>query len=508
MNDDKAVKHSHVIDLVNDLMRHRQSFEPRGHETLSQWLADLNVPEELVGNPERRKAIRRLRDSEEVYPVASHLSTPPQTPNRKDVFSKFGWVVPLKNKQGTSLKVAIATIFRSGRRPLKLQTDKGSEFYNRHVKDLLKDHGVHLFSTHNETKASIVERFNRTLKSRMWKYFTANNTLKYVDILDDLVKAYNRSHHRSIGMAPHDVSPQNSLQVWRRLYPTKQKAYPSQLEVGDTVRISMVARPFLKGYLPRWTEELFTVAQRLPRHPVVYRLKDWEGEWLEGTFYEAELQKVTKDGADVYRIEKVIRRRKTKDGKTEYFVKWKGYPSKFNSWVSNLIKFPDSSKISIRSEQDGSFRELDLKGRHFRRIEGLASHLLPGYLRDLYTITYNDTTSKVTITPEPGHQLLLEGLICSTLGFEDPCVITTTTEAPYPTALNAVHHLFVYTDIIESQIVGHVKAPLLKTVPVHGESVIDTIEIDIRDDTGKKVSFERGRVIVKLHFRQKRSSYL
>ncbi|KAJ8049526.1 Chromodomain Y-like protein 2 [Holothuria leucospilota] len=100
----------------------------------------------------------------------------------------------------------------------------------------------------------------------------------------------------------------------------------------------MVARPFLKGYLPRWTEELVTVAQRLPRLPVVYRLKYCEGEWLEGTFYEAELQKVTKDGSDVYRVERIVRTRKTKDGKTEYFVKWKGYPSKFNTWVSNLIK--------------------------------------------------------------------------------------------------------------------------------------------------------------------------
>ena len=255
-----------------------------------------------------------------------------------DVFSKFAWVVPLKNKQGLSLRKAMATIFRTGRRPIKLQTDKGSEFYNRHVKDLLKDKEVHLFSTHNETKASIVERFNRTLKNRMWKYFTAKNTFKYVDILDDLVKAYNRSHHRSIGMTPYDVTRKNSLEVWQRLYPTKRKTSSFHLNVGDTVRISMVARPFRKGYLPRWTEELFTIAQRLPRDPVVYRLKDWEGEWLEGTFYDAELQRVTKDDADMYRVEKVIRRRKTRDGKTEYFVKWKGYPAKFNSWVSNLIK--------------------------------------------------------------------------------------------------------------------------------------------------------------------------
>ena len=80
---DKVIKHSHVIDLVNDLVRYRQSFEPNGRETLSHWLADLNIPHELVGNPERRKAIQRQRDSDEVYAMASHLSTPPRTPKTK-----------------------------------------------------------------------------------------------------------------------------------------------------------------------------------------------------------------------------------------------------------------------------------------------------------------------------------------------------------------------------------------------------------------------------------------
>ncbi|PIK43278.1 hypothetical protein BSL78_19869 [Apostichopus japonicus] len=94
-----------------------------------------------------------------------------------DIFSKYAWVIPLKDKTGTSLKRAFLDILKDGRQPRKLQTDKGSEFFNRQVKNLLIEKDIHLFATHNETKASVVERFNRTLKEKMWKYFTANHTM-------------------------------------------------------------------------------------------------------------------------------------------------------------------------------------------------------------------------------------------------------------------------------------------------------------------------------------------
>lgn len=256
-----------------------------------------------------------------------------------DIFSKFAWVIPLKNKTGRSLAKALDQIFKSGRRPRKLQTDKGSEFFNQHVKKFLERNEVHLFATHNETKASVVERFNRTLKEKMWKYFTANNTLKFRDVLSDIVASYNKSYHRSIGRPPTTVGPRNELSVWLKLYPRQRTNPRYRFNIGDKVRLSMALRPFRKGYLPRWTEEIFTVALRLPRTPPVYRLKDWDGEMIEGTFYEAELQRVKKgSNADIYRIEKVLRRRRRKDGKLEYFVKWLGYPPKFNSWTDQVIK--------------------------------------------------------------------------------------------------------------------------------------------------------------------------
>ncbi len=262
-----------------------------------------------------------------------------------DIFSKFAWAIPLKNKTEKALVDAFRQIFRSGRIPKKLQTDKGTEFLNRGVQALLKDNRVHFFTTNNETKASVVERFNRTLKTRMWKYFTANNTHRFIDVLPDLMQAYNNSFHRSIQTKPSLVTQKNAEVVWETLYEngtsssdTKIPRRPTsfKFQIGDQVRISNLTRPFRKGYLPKWTEEIFEINQRLPRLPPVYKVTDYDGEEIEGTFYEEELQKVTKTD-DMYRIERILKTRK-RNGKTQYFVKWYGYPDKFSSWVDHIHK--------------------------------------------------------------------------------------------------------------------------------------------------------------------------
>ena len=118
-----------------------------------------------------------------------------------DVFSKFAWVVPLKNKTGESLVKGFQSILDLGRSPEKLQTDEGTEFLNRNFQSLLKENSIHFFTTNSELKASMVERFNRTLKTHMWKYFTTKNNRVYTDILQDIVHGYNNSYHRSIGRA-------------------------------------------------------------------------------------------------------------------------------------------------------------------------------------------------------------------------------------------------------------------------------------------------------------------
>ena len=197
----------------------------------------------------------------------------------------------------------------------------------------LSENKVDFFTVNSGLKASVVQRFNRTFKNKMYKYFTAKNTLAYIDVLSKLVKPYNNSYHRSIKMKPSQVTKSNEAKVWDTLYGKDvEKRVRYKFQVGDRVRISKVKRMFEKSYIPNYTQEMFTIYKRFARQVPVYKLKDDDGEILDGTFYEAELQKVIKED-DVYRVEKVLRKQK-RNGVVEYFVKWKGYPDKFNSWVA------------------------------------------------------------------------------------------------------------------------------------------------------------------------------
>ena len=258
-----------------------------------------------------------------------------------DVFSKYAWVVPLKNKKGPSLVEAFKIILSSGRKPEKIITDQSTEFFNKHFKALLKDEDIELYNTYNETKASVVERLIRTLKTRMWRYFTAKKTMRYIDMLPDLVYSYNHTIHRSIKKKPAEVTVDNEKQVWHTLYDDRDemKHVKYKLNIGDQVRISKIKRTFEKGYLPNFSKEIFTVSKQIPRNPPMYKLKDYDGEELKGTFYEKELQKVIKPD-DVYEVENILKKR-GRGRNVQYLVKWLGYPNKFNSWVSaseiNLI---------------------------------------------------------------------------------------------------------------------------------------------------------------------------
>lgn len=248
-----------------------------------------------------------------------------------DVFSKYAWVIPVKTKTGVNVTSAFEAILKTGRKPVKLQTDQGKEFLNKIFQALLKEENVHFFTTHSERKASVVERFNRTFKSIMWRYLTSENTLSYVDVLPELVYGYNHAYHRSIGISPVQVTPGNEEQVWQRLYGEDKKRLKFRYRVGDSVRISKARSTFSKGYEKGWTEEIFTISRQLKQNPVVYKLSDYEGKQLDGTFYEPELQQVLKT-SDVYTIEKIISKRK-RGKKLWYYVKWLGYPKSMNSWV-------------------------------------------------------------------------------------------------------------------------------------------------------------------------------
>ena len=207
-----------------------------------------------------------------------------------DVFSKYAWF-SLLEKTGNEITQAFQKIFK-GRKPERLQTDKGTEFINKQTQELFKKHNVHWFATENETKAQIVERFNRTLKERMYKYFTAKKTNRWLNVLSEFVNNYNTSYHRSIRMTPVEASKKkNESAVWENLYGEMPTSRKPAFKIGDTVRIFRLRGKFKRGYTANYTDEIFTISTVLATNPPTYRIVDGDGEEIKGTFYEEELSK-------------------------------------------------------------------------------------------------------------------------------------------------------------------------------------------------------------------------
>jgi len=211
----------------------------------------------------------------------------------------------------------------------------------------LQENNITRYSTYSEHKSAVVERFNRTLKEMMWKKFTAENTRNWIDMLEDLLKKYNNNFHNTIGMTPAKASKEEMAEKVLENILTKTSGSTSsttsgsatssrsvparrpKFKVGDKVRISRTKALFEKGYLPNWSEELYIIEKVRQTIPITYKLTDLLGEKIEGSFYTGELQKSVQE---VYRVEKVIRKKKIKG--IEYaLVKWTGYSEKHNQWI-------------------------------------------------------------------------------------------------------------------------------------------------------------------------------
>lgn len=247
-------------------------------------------------------------------------------------FTKFAFAVPIKNKSGAEVARALEPIL-SKFKMANLQTDQGKEWYNTHVNKLMKKFNINLYSTHSHLKSSIVERLNRTLKERMWRKFTARGSYEWLSILPVIVKEYNNSVHRTTGMKPKDVKQKHEKQILDRLHKNKTKIINPKFNVNDKVRISKYKGVFKKGYLPNWTNEVFTIFAVKPTKPVTYILQDSKGEILKGGFYEQELLK--SNTGDVYLVEKILKRKGDK-----VLVRWKGFDKNSDTWVSrkNILR--------------------------------------------------------------------------------------------------------------------------------------------------------------------------
>ena len=258
-----------------------------------------------------------------------------------DVFSKRLYMEPLKRKSGDEVAAAFERIFNSPHTtpPRCLQTDKGTEFTGAKVNQLFKEYHVRYVTTQNpDVKAAVVERVNRTLKTRMWRYLTHKNTYRYIDVLQQLVDSYNNSTHRTLGkrMRPMDVvkgDKSTVYRVWRHMYAKLPKRNKPKFKPGETVRIAKEKGTFAKGYETNWSKELFKVDGEYGSYPLpLYTLRDLNDKPLVGRFYEHELQQVTVAADRLYQIDKILDT-KGRGRSKRYLVKWVGYGDEFNSWI-------------------------------------------------------------------------------------------------------------------------------------------------------------------------------
>ena len=263
-----------------------------------------------------------------------------------DCFSRKAWVRPLRTKMAKDISNAFRNIViedNDGRPPLKLQTDKGTEFVNATMKRLYKQYHIRHFSTENEIiKASIVERFIRTLKVKQHRYMYDKQTRKWIDVLQDMVNAYNNRIHSAIGMKPNDVTFDNAHYVTSTLYNggvksrykeklsfLRNDAKKRKLAIGDYVRTTRSKQnAFERGYDATYTEEIFRIRDVLSKQNLEkkYLLEDLTGTPIKGAYYERELFRVAELPLQ-YRV-RVLRRR---NGRV--LVHWIGYPDSMDSWI-------------------------------------------------------------------------------------------------------------------------------------------------------------------------------
>ena len=211
------------------------------------------------------------------------------------IFSRYAMVEPLKDKTTKVVVSAFKKIFkREKRQPVKLQTDDGMEFLGKAAVEMYKSLGIIHFSTSSDVKASIVERYQKNLENTIYKYMTANNTLRYIDNLQNFVSAYNKRKHRIVNIAPANITKKNESLIYKHQYGPylKSLAKKHRYKIGDTVRISKYKKAFSRGYLPNWSKEIFVISKEISSRPPTYILEDRSGDILKGTFYDAELSKV------------------------------------------------------------------------------------------------------------------------------------------------------------------------------------------------------------------------
>lgn len=265
-----------------------------------------------------------------------------------DLFTRYAWVRPLRQKTAQETAKAFEDILSEGRKCLLLRTDAGKEFTGRPFQDMLKRRKIPDIRAYGEVKANYIERFFRTLQRRFYQYSYHNNTSKFIDVIQDIVKSYNNTVVSTTGFKPSEVNEDNALALYDKVYtPILRKRSEERVKlsfrVGDLVRLSLFGDRFKRGFTQSWSEEVFEIFAVVKSHPARYKVQDLLGEEIEGSFYKGELK--VANATDIesvnWKIEKILSTRRVR-GVRKSLVKWYGYSDKFNTLINtaDVGKYP------------------------------------------------------------------------------------------------------------------------------------------------------------------------
>lgn len=266
-----------------------------------------------------------------------------------NALSKFVHTVPLKTKQPSEIIKAFKLIFETTKPTLKIFSDKGGEFSSEKVQEFFKENNIEHYVSQNEIHSSFTERAIKTIKSKLHRYMYQFQSKTWYKVLAKITKSYNDSYHRTIKMAPSDVTPSDDNRLWKLMYPlvgsnnkNKQRKKKFRYKIGDSVRIADTKQLFDRAYTSKWSGEIFFITNRFLSQNTIplYTLKDFSGDAVIGTFFEEEMQRVYLNDNQEYKIEK-IEGYKYQNGIKYAIVKWLNWNKKYNT----LVKVSDLKEL-------------------------------------------------------------------------------------------------------------------------------------------------------------------
>lgn len=254
-----------------------------------------------------------------------------------DVFTKMAWVYPMKNnKCQTVMECFKDILIKCGEKPERLNSDRGSELICKKFELFLKKSNIFHYLSYSERKCPVIERFNLTIQRILYKMMAKHNTLTWSKFLNPAMNIYLNRFHRTIKMSPIDAEKdENQIEVRKTYFEKYLKADLKQrkpkFRLGESVRIWKKRGTFHRGYMEDFTREHFIISKVLNNLPVPrYKLKDYNGEEIVGSFFENEL--VQYNPSEFYESQ-VIKKRKNKKNGLEYLIHYIGYPSSMDQWV-------------------------------------------------------------------------------------------------------------------------------------------------------------------------------